>query len=281
MFARAVKAGGKSQRAVANQFYGDRMGTLEDPFGHVWTIGTHIEDVAPEEMKRRVSRRHEAGRAPRFAGRSAAPHAAVAVPGIRRLRCSRGPAIDHVENARARATLTASGAAGPPRGAGDAPAWSSTRSRSSCSSRACSRCTRCRFAWTVKKVNLLIASYLFYAAWNPPFVILLWISTVVDWYAAQGLVKAAAASARGAPGCCCRWSPTSACSATSSTATFLLDNFTRADGAVRHRLPAAALRHRAAGRHLVLHVRDHVVHARRVPAPRRAGAATSSTTRCS
>src|ERR1700736_4550093 len=44
--------------------------------------------------------------------------------------------------------------------------------------------------WTVKKINLLIASYLFYAAWNPPFVILLWVSTVVDWYAAQGLVKA-------------------------------------------------------------------------------------------
>ena len=38
----------------------------------------------------------------------------------------------------------------------------------------------------VRKVNLLLASYLFYAAWNPPFVILLWISTVVDWYA--GLV---------------------------------------------------------------------------------------------
>ena len=44
--------------------------------------------------------------------------------------------------------------------------------------------------WTAKKINLLIASYLFYAAWNPPFVILLWVSTVIDWYAAQGLVKA-------------------------------------------------------------------------------------------
>jgi alginate O-acetyltransferase complex protein AlgI len=44
--------------------------------------------------------------------------------------------------------------------------------------------------WTIKKINLLVASYLFYAAWNPPFVILLWVSTVVDWYAAQGLVKA-------------------------------------------------------------------------------------------
>lgn len=44
--------------------------------------------------------------------------------------------------------------------------------------------------WTTKKVNLLIASYLFYAAWNPPFVVLLWISTVVDWWAAKKLVSA-------------------------------------------------------------------------------------------
>src|SRR6476660_3463838 len=50
--------------------------------------------------------------------------------------------------------------------------------------------------WTFRKINLLLASYLFYAAWNPPFVILLWISTVVDWYAAQGLVKAARPAAR-------------------------------------------------------------------------------------
>ncbi len=52
------------------------------------------------------------------------------------------------------------------------------------------------FSWTTKKINLLIASYLFYAAWNPPFVALLWISTVVDWYAAQGLVKSERQSAR-------------------------------------------------------------------------------------
>jgi alginate O-acetyltransferase complex protein AlgI len=50
--------------------------------------------------------------------------------------------------------------------------------------------------WTTKKVNLLLASYLFYAAWNPPFVILLWISTIVDWYAAQGLVKSERPAAR-------------------------------------------------------------------------------------
>jgi alginate O-acetyltransferase complex protein AlgI len=52
------------------------------------------------------------------------------------------------------------------------------------------------FSWTTRKVNLLIASYLFYAAWNPPFVILLWISTIVDWYAAQKLVHTETAIAR-------------------------------------------------------------------------------------
>ena len=41
------------------------------------------------------------------------------------------------------------------------------------------------FSWRIKKSNLLIASYLFYAAWNPPFVLLLWISTVVDWHVAK------------------------------------------------------------------------------------------------
>ncbi|MDB4967199.1 MAG: hypothetical protein JWN44_2888 [Myxococcales bacterium] len=52
------------------------------------------------------------------------------------------------------------------------------------------------FGWTTKKVNLLVASYLFYAAWNPPFVILLWVSTVLDWYAAQKLVHAEKPSVR-------------------------------------------------------------------------------------
>lgn len=58
MFERAIKAGGKSQRPVADQFYGDRMGTLEDPFGHAWTIGTHVEDVSDEEIKRRMAAAH-------------------------------------------------------------------------------------------------------------------------------------------------------------------------------------------------------------------------------
>ena len=54
VFERAVRAGAKAQRPVADQFYGDRSGTLEDPFGHVWTVATHVEDVPPEEMQRRA-----------------------------------------------------------------------------------------------------------------------------------------------------------------------------------------------------------------------------------
>jgi PhnB protein len=54
VFERAVRAGAKAQRPVADQFYGDRSGTLEDPFGHVWTVATHVEDVPPEEMRRRA-----------------------------------------------------------------------------------------------------------------------------------------------------------------------------------------------------------------------------------
>lgn len=54
VFARAVEAGAKPLREIANQFYGDRSGTLEDPFGHVWTVATHVEDVPPEELERRA-----------------------------------------------------------------------------------------------------------------------------------------------------------------------------------------------------------------------------------
>ena len=49
---------------------------------------------------------------------------------------------------------------------------------------------RLPIAWTAKKLNLLVASYIFYAAWNPPFVILLWISTLVDWFIARGIYAA-------------------------------------------------------------------------------------------
>lgn len=52
---RAVEAGGKLVRPVENQFYGDRSGEVEDPFGHHWHIATHIEDMSPEEMQRRAA----------------------------------------------------------------------------------------------------------------------------------------------------------------------------------------------------------------------------------
>jgi PhnB protein len=55
VFDRAVEAGAKSLRAPENQFYGDRMGQFEDPFGHRWSIGTHVEDVPPEEMEKRAA----------------------------------------------------------------------------------------------------------------------------------------------------------------------------------------------------------------------------------
>ena len=54
VFDRAVAAGAKVVRAVQDQFYGDRSGTVEDPFGHKWTVATHKEDVSPEEMQRRM-----------------------------------------------------------------------------------------------------------------------------------------------------------------------------------------------------------------------------------
>jgi PhnB protein len=53
--ARAVAAGAKLLRPIQNQFYGDRSGTLEDPFGHKWTVATHVEDVSEEEMGRRMA----------------------------------------------------------------------------------------------------------------------------------------------------------------------------------------------------------------------------------
>lgn len=52
--ARAVAAGATLKRPVENQFYGDRSGTLLDPFGHVWHVATHVEEVPPEEITRRM-----------------------------------------------------------------------------------------------------------------------------------------------------------------------------------------------------------------------------------
>ncbi|MBA3563997.1 MAG: VOC family protein [Gammaproteobacteria bacterium] len=53
-FKKAVAAGAKEVKALQDQFYGDRSGTIKDPFGHVWTISTHIEDIPPEEMQERA-----------------------------------------------------------------------------------------------------------------------------------------------------------------------------------------------------------------------------------
>jgi PhnB protein len=53
-FNRAIAAGAKALRPVQDQFYGDRSGTLEDPFGHVWTISTHKEDLSHEELCKRA-----------------------------------------------------------------------------------------------------------------------------------------------------------------------------------------------------------------------------------
>ena len=49
----AIAAGGKELRPLADQFYGDRSGTLTDPYGHIWTVATHREDVSHEELRRR------------------------------------------------------------------------------------------------------------------------------------------------------------------------------------------------------------------------------------
>jgi PhnB protein len=54
-FARALAAGATEESAVTDQFYGDRSGTFIDPFGHRWTLATHVEDVSEEEMERRMA----------------------------------------------------------------------------------------------------------------------------------------------------------------------------------------------------------------------------------
>ena len=53
LFERAVTAGAEVVQPMTDQFYGDRSGTIVDPYGHRWTIATHVEDVSPEEMDRR------------------------------------------------------------------------------------------------------------------------------------------------------------------------------------------------------------------------------------
>ena len=58
VFNQAIAAGGEEQRPVEDKFYGDRGGSLVDPFGHVWHIATHTEDVTPEEMEKRAAAAH-------------------------------------------------------------------------------------------------------------------------------------------------------------------------------------------------------------------------------
>jgi len=53
---KAVAAGAKERKPVADQFYGDRSGQLEDPFGHLWWVATHKEDVPPAEMQKRAEK---------------------------------------------------------------------------------------------------------------------------------------------------------------------------------------------------------------------------------
>jgi PhnB protein len=52
---KAVENGAKTLRPVKDQFYGDRSGSILDPFGHMWSVATHVEDVAPEELKKRMA----------------------------------------------------------------------------------------------------------------------------------------------------------------------------------------------------------------------------------
>jgi PhnB protein len=55
VFDAAVAAGATSLRPVENQFYGDRIGQFEDPFGHRWSVATRVEDVPPDEMEKRAA----------------------------------------------------------------------------------------------------------------------------------------------------------------------------------------------------------------------------------
>ena len=54
-YGRAVKAGAKADRPLKNEFWGDRIGTVIDPFGHKWSLATHLEEVSPEEMQKRMA----------------------------------------------------------------------------------------------------------------------------------------------------------------------------------------------------------------------------------
>jgi len=60
IYKQAISSGAVELKALQDQFYGDRSGTLKDPFGHIWTVATHKEDVTPEEMNKRIAKAHGA-----------------------------------------------------------------------------------------------------------------------------------------------------------------------------------------------------------------------------
>jgi PhnB protein len=87
VFAKALRAGAKARQQVQDQFYGDRMGQFEDPFGHVWSIHTRIQAVTPKEMQKRLDAMLRGEGAPTLArrgrggaGRKAAEGKTVKVP---------------------------------------------------------------------------------------------------------------------------------------------------------------------------------------------------------
>ena len=55
VFQKALEAGATEVRGLEDQFYGDRSGRFQDPFGHEWNVSTHVEDVPPEEMEKRAA----------------------------------------------------------------------------------------------------------------------------------------------------------------------------------------------------------------------------------
>ncbi|HSE30456.1 MAG TPA: VOC family protein [Pyrinomonadaceae bacterium] len=59
-YKQAIASGAVELKPLQDQFYGDRSGTLKDPFGHIWTVATHKEDVTPEEMDKRLAKAHGA-----------------------------------------------------------------------------------------------------------------------------------------------------------------------------------------------------------------------------
>jgi len=61
VFKHAIAAGAKEDKPVEDKFYGDRSGSLTDPFGHIWHVSTHKEDVSPEEMERRSKKASASG----------------------------------------------------------------------------------------------------------------------------------------------------------------------------------------------------------------------------